>query len=55
VQENNKYEGYKTCFYIFAGCNAVSLLLILFVKYDYEEDIHKSKKEEIEGAKNFVQ
>ena len=39
VHEGRKFECFRTCFYLFAGFNVVALLLIIFVKYDYEEDI----------------
>jgi hypothetical protein len=32
-----KFDGFTTCFYIFAAFNLLSLLLSLFVKYQYEE------------------
>jgi hypothetical protein len=32
-----KFDGFRTCFYIFAGFNLLSLLLSIFIKYDYEE------------------
>lgn len=45
VHENSQYEDYRVCFYIFAGFNVVSLLLSLFVNYEYEEQLPSAKIE----------
>jgi len=44
VPEKDKEDGFKTCFYIFAGLNLISVLLSIFMKYDYVEG--KSVKNE---------
>lgn len=45
VPENNKFEGFKLCFYIFAGFNLISVILSYFIKYEYDEPPHQHRHE----------
>ena len=37
MKEDSKYEGFRTCFYIFAGMNLLGMILSVAIKYPPHE------------------
>ena len=51
VRESDKLEGFRHCFYVFAGCSLVALALTCLVKYSMPEENAGEEHKYREGLK----